>query len=111
MTAINEDSVFQISLSYEDFTGAAVTPGSARYKIENPDTGTLYIDWTTFTPSTSNTLTIPYTAQAVESADPEENRTITVQTDYGTSLQHTSSFAYQVRNLSGVGTTNYQSDY
>ncbi len=96
----NELSQVQVTAQPRDTTNAPYTPTTARYRVDDCRSGTQLVDWTTLTPSTSMTITIPGTANAIiDSTRQTEVKTVTVQLDQGLSTQHMSDYTYQVKNL------------
>lgn len=98
---VNEGSASDIVSTLVDETGAAFTPTTARYRLDDLTSGTEVIAWTTIaTPSSSMTVTIPATANVIVDTNlPEETKVFTLESDFGTSAAQTQDFRYQVRNL------------
>lgn len=80
-------------------TAAAATPTNAYYRVDD-GTGSQIRDWTSLTPSSSLSITLAATDNAMRNCLLEvETRIVTVMTDRGLSTQYADSFQYEVTNL------------
>lgn len=102
MDLVNEKSSSTIALAFTDETGAAVTPSSARYRIDDVAAGTQIKDWTAFVPTGSGyDLEILDTENAIlTAANDTEMRRVTVEFTYGVANKKgTGEYLYAVKNL------------
>lgn len=101
---VNELSAATVTVNPLDETGTAVTPSSARYRLDDQVSQTEIIAWTDFSSlSTSMTISIPASAHVM--VDPnlvEETKVLTVETDYSTDDAHVEEHEYVVTNLQFV---------
>lgn len=99
----NELSQVVITVAPKDLNGDAYTPTSARYKVNDRATSDEMVQWTTLTPSTSMTITVPPSVNTIIS-DSNENevKTVTVNLDEGLDTQHYLEYDYKVVNLKFV---------
>ena len=80
--------------------GKPFTPTTARYRLDDLASSTEMIAWTDLTVGETMTILVPATANAIiDSARATEERVVTVQTDYGTSVQTSAEKIYRVYNL------------
>lgn len=103
-TTVNEKSVITFSVVPLDESGAAFTPTSARYRVDDVVTETELIAWTTIgTPSSSMSVEIPASTHAmIDVGLAFEKKKFTFSTDFGTDQEHNEELEYEVRNLSFV---------
>ncbi len=100
---INEQSAYTVTVVPLSTTNAPYTPTNARYRVDDLNTRTNHVAWTTVTPSTRMTITVPATANTVENRSfAEETKVLTIQTDYGTANQVSDEREYIVKNLEFV---------
>jgi hypothetical protein len=84
----------------KDSNGDAYTPTTAEYRVDDCRSGEQLVDWTTLTPSTSMTITIPGSANAIIHTNQDrEDKVVTVRTDKDLATQQYSDYKYQVKNL------------
>ena len=96
----NELSQVTVTVEPFDTDGVAYTPTSARYRVDDCRSGDELVGWTTLTPSTSMTITIPGSANAIiDDYRQTEVKTVTVQLDKDLATQHMGEYTYQVKNL------------
>jgi hypothetical protein len=105
-----EGSAFTAIASFFDDSSdvwSASTPTTAKYRIDLTDTDPScwreVLAWTTLTPSTS--ISIPITASnnaMQETCAPYEPRQITVKANDGLSTQYEATYRYQLTNLAGT---------
>jgi hypothetical protein len=95
-----EQSASQVVVSPFDFDGDPATPSTARYRIDDQDSGTAVTAWTVIaSPSSEMTIDITATENAIINSNlAEEVKVVTVQTDYGTDDQQTATIEYVVEN-------------
>jgi hypothetical protein len=100
-----ESSAFTVTAKFwDDSTDVwtASTPTTARYRIDDPDTGSEILAWTSLTPATSISIDITATNNAiVDDSCSTERRQITVQANAGLSTQYQGTMDYWIRNLAG----------
>jgi len=84
-------------------TKAAATPTTVRYKVDCLKTRQTVLDWTSVSPASSVSLTIPATVNAIQDDTNDiERKQILVQADAGLSTQSTGRTIYQVENIYGI---------
>lgn len=81
------NTVAFVASFYDDSsdTWSASTPTSIRYRLDDPETGREVIGWTSVTPASSATISIPGTSNTSDRA--QELREITVQANANLSTQ------------------------
>src|SRR5512138_994736 len=80
-------------------TAAAASPTNAYYRVDDGE-GCQIRDWTSLTPSSSLSITLAATDNAIQNCTREsETRIVTVMTDRGLSTQYADTFRYEVTNL------------
>ena len=101
---VNELSAATVTVNPLDEAGTAVTPATARYRLDDQVSQAAIIAWTDITtPSTSMTISIPASAHAIIDVNlVEETKVLTVETDYSTDDAHVEEHEYVVRNLQFV---------
>ena len=99
MSTVNEGSASFITLNFRDQTGAAVTPITARYRLDKA--GAAVKAWTTFIPASStHVLAITGAENSLLSADAEtETMRVTVEWTYDTDKTGTTDTTYTVKGL------------
>ena len=98
MSTVNEGSASFITLNFRDQTGAAVTPTTARYRLDKG--GAAIKAWTTFTPASStHILEITAAQNAIASDAPTEIMRVTVEWTYDTDKKGTMDTTYTLANL------------
>lgn len=102
MEIINENTTLILRLSFKDENSIGVIPATAQYRIDDVESGTQILAWTSFTPSAdTHDLTITAAQNAIISSDQErEKKRVTVEITYGaTSKKATEEYVYAVKNL------------
>lgn len=97
---INEETTFNLTVKPFDQNRVALTPTTARYKVDCLTNGRSIRGWTTLTASASMSIPI-VSADNVILTDGSrvERRQLQVQTDFGTSTQNVFAYEWDVRNL------------
>lgn len=96
----NERSKVTITATPSTTDGSAFTPTTARYRVDDFDTGTSMVGWTTLTPSTSMTFSISGPTNKILSRNKrEEIKVVTIQTDLGLDSEHNEEYFYALKNL------------
>lgn len=97
----NEKSVAVFTITPRDESGKVFVPTSARYRLDDLASQAPIIAWTDVSElSASMTVTIPSSSNAILNANLlDEEKVLTVSTDYGTSVEHNEQLVYKVRNL------------
>ena len=99
---VTDSSAATFVASFYTDAWVATTPTTVRYKLTDASESDL-IAWTTVTPGTSVTITIPAASNApADNSLRYDVRLLTVQADNGLSSQVTEPFVYQVRNLRSI---------
>ena len=95
------NTVAFIASFYDDSsdTWVASTPTTVRYRLDEPETGREVIGWTSVTPATSATISLPGTSLTtdVEQAKVE----LTVQANAGLSSQYQVAKRFHITGLIG----------
>lgn len=79
-----------------------VIPGTARFRVDDEETGTELVAWTAITPAGRVTIDIPASANRIlTDGNTREIKVLTVESDEGTDNQQSKQERYQVMNLSG----------
>jgi hypothetical protein len=78
------------------------TPATARYRLEDRDTDTMLLDWTSVSPApVVEIAVIPTINRILNDRLQYEYRVLTVQSDVDTDNQLSQEVVYRVQNLSG----------
>ncbi len=86
-------------------TGAASTPTTVQYRLDNITGSKVITDWTTVSPASSVTIVIKSTENAINGNNNRTERLqIMVKADDGLSTQTIGSAQWRVINLFGIGT-------
>lgn len=80
----------------------ATAPTTAKYRVDDPDTGCEKVAWTTLSPASSISFTVAASANTSSSCRPIERREITVMADEGLSGQFVERVIYEVETIGGV---------
>lgn len=102
MNSYNEDTSFTLLVELYDEDREALTPQTARYRIECLTSKSSIRSWTTL--SAGPVLTIPVEPDdnvIVNERNRVERRQLTIQTDYDTTSQRVFTREWDVRNLQG----------
>jgi hypothetical protein len=105
LSSFNERSTVVLTVAFTDDDGAAVTPDSATYRIDDRASRTAILAATVIgSLSTSVDLTITSEQNAiVKPRKAFEVRTVTIEFDYDGSTKHgTAQYEYKLVNLYGV---------
>jgi len=98
----NELVEVTVTAKPEDTTGKPFTPTTARYRVDDCETGNELVDWTVIvTPSTSMQITVPAIANAIinTTRTTPEPKVVTLNTDKDLSSQHFEQYFYGIKNL------------
>jgi hypothetical protein len=107
MDVVNERSTWISTIAFTDENGAAVTPTSARYKIEDVDSGTLVRAFTDIS-RLSTSVEITWTSDDTEILDttkPYETRKLTVWWVWSGGQASEQSYL-NIQNIGGVTATS-----
>lgn len=102
MRTHNELAGITITITPFDTNGDAYTPTTARYRLDDCQSGNELIDWTAIAvPSTSMQVAIAGSLNAIidTTLQTPERKIFTVNTDNGLSTQHFEQYRYKVKNL------------
>lgn len=100
MNNVNEESRYTVTVKPLNESGVAFTPTTVRYRVDDLDTSTELVAWTSLTPATSMTIEIPATAHSmIDASKTAEEKVLTIQTDFDTVDQHSEEHRYMLRNL------------
>ena len=103
MKTYNELSEVTITARAIDKDGVVFTPTNARYRVDDLDTEESMVAWTSLTPSTEMTITIPATVNAMQNANAKlEIKVVTVETDAGLTTAHPEEYRYKLKNLAFI---------
>ena len=96
----NELSQVVVTVSPKDLNGDAYTPTTAKYKVNDQASRDEMVQYTSLTPATAMTITIPPSVNTIISdSNEEEVKTVTVLLDEGLDTQHYIEYEYAVVNL------------
>ena len=104
-TVFPEGSAFTATAYYRTrSTQAASTPTTVHYRVDCLTTKTKITDWTAVaSPSTSNSITITTTENAIQdNTNLTERKQIVVKVDSGLSTQYLGRATWTVENIYGV---------
>lgn len=106
-TVVEENSHFTATAYFRDYaTSAADTPTTVRYRIDCMSTRTELVGWTSATPGTSVSITVPAAANNIQdNANRFEHKQITVEADTGLSTQAIGQRTWKTRNIYGISKT------
>jgi hypothetical protein len=97
---VNESSQATITARPVDKDGCLFIPITARYRLDDLDSKTELIDWTTLTPATEMTITIPGSSNDIIAVSKKrERKVLTVELDTGLSTAHFEEHIYFVKSL------------
>lgn len=103
---VYEKNTYRIRASFTDDSGAAVTPTSGSYRVDDITSNALVeiIDTTAFTPSTTYyDIIIPSSSNVlIDQSREEETRLVTVIFSYGSGRQGAGKYEYTLKNLKSV---------
>lgn len=103
MQLVNERTAVEISIAYRGDDGSLLTPTTLKYRVDCETTDTAITAWTSVTPESITTLTIPATSNAIQDdSQPYEDRCVTIMADEGLATQEVSTRKYRVENLGGI---------
>ncbi len=101
---VKEGDGHTVRVAWKDGDGVAVTPTSARYRIDCITTNTNTLDWQSIAADSTVTIDIPGSANEIQdSTNDSEVRQITVQANAGQPNQRTVVGEYVVPNNDFVG--------
>ncbi len=102
-TEIQERAAIRLTTYHRDASDAAATPSTLHYRIDCLSTGTTVLDWTSETPSTSNTLSIKSSEnRIIDDSNRRELKQVTVALDKGTIDETRDTVSYHVVNIKKV---------
>ena len=103
MKTHNELSQVTITARAVNKDGLVFTPTNARYRVDDLDSETAIVAWTSLTPSAEMTITINATDNAMQNANKAiETRVVTVETDAGLATAHPDEYRYKLKNLTFI---------
>jgi ribose 5-phosphate isomerase len=105
MEIINEETTLVLRLSFKDENSVGVIPTAAQYRIDDVESGTQLLDWTSFAPSAiTHDLTITDAQNDIlDAALDSEKKKVTVKITYGPqNKKATADYIYTVKNLSKI---------
>lgn len=103
METVNERSTAYLQMTFKDKVGAAQTPTSISYRIDDKDTGAEIKPETSVSPASMVEIVLaPEDNRILNNVGRNEWRRVTVKAPYGASDQVTGEFVYRVINLGGV---------
>lgn len=98
-TTIKERTYLPATWTLLDANGEEVVPTTIRWRLDCKTTGLELVDWTTVTPASVVSITIPASANEIQnSANTQETKLLTFQADAGTDTQITDEAEYIVSN-------------
>lgn len=100
--SVIDSSAVTFTASFYNSAWETTTPTNARYKVSD-DAGNDIVAWTTLTPGTTASITVPATANVpTDESRRSQVRLLTVQADNGLSSQVTEAFVYTLTNLRSI---------
>lgn len=100
MKTINENSRLPVTVRIFNDDVVAAIPTTLRYRIDCETTRQNLVGWTTLTPASVVSLTIPATINVIQSRlNSIELKTLTIEADSGLSTAFTAPYQWQVRSL------------
>jgi len=101
----NELSQVVVTAEPKDTSNQPYTPVTARYRVDDCNSGNEMVGWTSLMPASSMQIVIPGTVNKIVSdlnRRPPEPKIVTVNTDEGLTTQHYEQYRYNVKNLGFV---------
>lgn len=103
METVNEQSTAYLTVTFKDKAGAAVSPASASYRIDDVQSGTAVRADTALTPAAQVEITLsPTDNTLVDPTKRQEIRRLTVTGVYGASDKVSAKYDYQLANLTFI---------
>ena len=103
MITINEREYLNVAVTVLDENNVQAIPRVVRYRLDCDSTGRSIIGWTDVTPSATFTVTIPSSANAIQSgSNSVEVKTLTIDTNYDGDDRVPASYSWSVRNLAYI---------
>jgi len=97
---VNESSQVTVTARPTDLTGCLFIPINARYRLDDLDSKTELISWTSLTPSKAMTISIPAGKNDIIAINKSrERKVLTVEVDHGLDTAHPEEIIYFVKNL------------
>jgi hypothetical protein len=89
---------------YDDSTEPWVlaVPTTLQYRVDNPETGCVIVDWTTISPASSATITVTGSQETLTGCQYRSRRQLTVRSDAGLSTVAVATHDYWIRNVLGL---------
>jgi len=103
-TQVEEEASFVATVSFRDReTDAASTPTTIDYRIDDITSQKVIVDWTSVTPASSVTITVPSSANEIkQNSSAKERKQLIVQTDRLLSTKSSNSARWWVTNIYGI---------
>lgn len=109
-TQVTEKSAFTATAYFRTReTGAAATPTTVHYRVDNLTTLDNMVNWTSVTPGTSASIAIPASANVLQQAvrsriggSPYESLQLTVAIDRGLTTEVNRAVKWRVNDVHGV---------
>lgn len=103
-TVIQEETGFTVTADFRTrATKAASTPTTVHYRVDDLESNTEILGWTSVSAASQVTIDIPSTVNKIKQGyKPRERKQIIVQADRGLSTQATNKRQWYVENLTGI---------
>ncbi len=103
MIAVNEKSPLFMTMTFEDETGAPLTPTTVEWRLDDKTNGVEVVPWTSLpSPSSTMNVTVPGADNAIaDEAHVQELQIFGIRVDNGQPGEGHAELAYNVLNLSG----------
>ena len=100
MNTFNEEQYATFTVRPVDKNGGVFTPTTARYRLDDLESRTELVGWTTLTASTKMTITIkPNENRVLVKSHKREKKVLTVEIDFGLDTSSPEQHEYWVKNL------------
>jgi hypothetical protein len=98
---IKEGSALSVSTGFTA-SNVATAPTTAKYRVDDPDSGREIVEWTDLTPDTEISFVIAATANVCRTRRHLERRELVVMTDEDLEGQYVERVVYEVQNVGGI---------
>jgi hypothetical protein len=102
MESVNEKSTGYLTVVFKDGAGAEAAPSSARYRIDDVETGTELRDWTNLPNPVASSVEVTLTSAdnaITNTTGKDETHVVTVEGTYGPEDKVTGEYLYRLVNL------------
>jgi hypothetical protein len=104
--SVQEGSALTVTAKFYDDASDPWTlsaPTTIRYRVDDLNSGSEMVGWTTVTPATSASITVSGSENRIlQSFSPQEGRMMTVQANAGLSTQYSETYNWFVTDIYGI---------